>query len=87
MLAKGDGYFIHREKTLLGIGRASGDRLDALISCVPGAGRRVLLALSRAISEELITLEVASANANAVRLYSDLGFVTTDELSRWYRIA
>lgn len=86
MLMKGDGYFVHRGQTLLGIGRASGERMDAVISCAPGAGQQVVLALTHAISEANITLEVASANSKAVRLYEGLGFVPTAELSRWYEI-
>lgn len=86
MLKKGDGYFVHSHGTLLGLGRASGNRLDAVVSCVPGAGERVALALSHAILDEEIILEVASANARAVRLYQRMGFILSAELSRWYEI-
>lgn len=86
LLAKGDGYFVHRGRTLLGIGRASGGRLDAAASCVPGGGRDTVLALCHAVSDPVIELEVASVNEKAVRLYEKLGFLTVGELSCWFRV-
>lgn len=86
MLAHGDGYFIHKEGILLGIGKASGDRIDAVVSCVPGAGSDVVLALNHALSGEEICLDVASSNSPAVALYDRLGFIKTSEISRWYFI-
>lgn len=84
MLTKGDGYFVHKNGTLLGIGKASGDTVEAIVSVCPGAGQDVLIALTHALFCEDITLEVASENARAVRLYDRLGFVKSAELSRWY---
>lgn len=86
MLKNGDGYFVHRGKTLLGIGRASGDTIEWVAAVQPGAGRDVVLALAHALTEETLTLTVASTNRKAVGLYESLGFVTTAELSRWYRL-
>lgn len=86
MIDKGDGYFIHRGETLLGIGRASGDTIDWVASLQPGAGRDVLLALSHAITEETVLLTVASVNIKAVKLYENLGFLKNKELSRWFHI-
>ncbi len=86
MLQKGDGYFVHRDRTLLGIGRASGDTIDAVISVVPGQGETVLLALNHALFGDTVGLEVASANLPAVRLYERLGFIKGKKLSVWYRI-
>lgn len=86
MLQKGDGYFIHRGQTLLGIGRVSGDLIDWVAAVQPGAGADVVLALAHGASEETLKLTVASANERAVRLYERLGFLKTRELSRWYRI-
>ena len=87
MLQKGDGYFIHRGQTLLGIGRVSGDLIDWVAAVQPGAGADVVLALAHGASEETLKLTVASANERAVRLYERLGFLKTRELSRWYRIS
>lgn len=86
MLQKGDGYFIHREGELLGIGRASGDVIDWVASVKPGAGRDVVLALRHAVSEESLHLTVASVNEKAIKLYESLGFIATREISRWHKV-
>lgn len=86
MLEKGDGYFIHSGESLLGIGRARHDRIDWVASLQPGAGADVVKALAHALTEDSVTLTVASANEKAVRLYEGLGFLRTREISRWYRV-
>lgn len=86
MIAKGNGYFIHKNGSLLGIGIASGEMIEVVASVQPGAGREIVLALNHALSGEQITLEVASVNEKAVRLYESLGFIKTAELSKWYKI-
>lgn len=87
MLADGDGYFVHKDGILLGIGKGSGNRIDAVISCVPGAGCAVVLALNHALSGDEICLEVASANTRAIALYERMGFLKTAEISRWYFVS
>ena len=84
MLQKGDGYFVHRNGELLGIGRASAGMLDLVIAAKKGAGFDVACALCHALTEDTVTLTVASENPRAIRLYERLGFVKTAELSRWY---
>lgn len=79
-----DGYFIHRGGKLLGIGKASGDRIHWIASCCPGAGSDVVRALCHTLTGDTVTLEVASANEKAVRLYKELGFISTRALSTWY---
>ena len=86
MLQKGDGYFVHRNGELLGIGRASAEKIDIVIAVKRGAGSEVLCALCHALTGDIVELEVASVNEKAVRLYERLGFLATKELSRWYRI-
>ena len=86
MLEAGDGYFIHRNETLLGIGKASGGRVEAVVSVSPGSGADIMAALAGVLTEDTITLEVASTNEKAIRLYERLGFIRTGERSRWYRI-
>lgn len=86
MLQKGDGYFVHRGETLLGIGRASADRIDWVASVVPGAGADVVKALAHAAVEERICLTVASINRKAVSLYQRLGFLRTKESSTWFQL-
>ena len=86
MVEKGDGYFVHRDGTLLGIGRAYIDRIEMVASVVPGSGEQVMAALCSALGEEQVTLEVSSENHDALRLYRRMGFTVTAELERWYKI-
>lgn len=86
MLQDGDGYFVHRGGELLGIGRASGEEIRAIVSAKPGAGETVLKTLALLLSGDRIVLEVASENIPAVRLYRRLGFEAVCEISRWYQI-
>ena len=71
LLLAGNGYFVHRGDTLLGIGIAAGERIDAVVSVIPGCGGEV---------------EVARTNTRAMRLYEKLGFLPCREVSRWYQI-
>ena len=86
MLRSGEGYFVHRGDQLLGIGRVTGGQIRFLASVQPGAGADVVKALAHAVTEDAVTVEVASANEKAVKLYEHLGFVKNAELSRWYRV-
>lgn len=86
MLNTGDGYFVHKNAELLGLGKASGSRIEAVISLKPGAGTQVVAALNHALTGQTVTLEVASANEKAVRLYEGLGFLKTEELAKWYHV-
>ena len=86
LLKTGDGYFVHRDGELLGIGKAAGDTVDAVISAKPGMGETVLRTLSTVLDSETVCLTVAGVNARAIRLYERLGFVKTAERSRWYRV-
>ena len=86
MLKDGDGYFVHKAGTLLGIGRVKGEEIRFVASLQPGAGEDVVRALSHAITGETALLEVASTNQKALKLYNRLGFSLTTELSRWYKI-
>ncbi len=86
LLQKGDGYFIHKDGKLLGIGKASTDFIDAVIATEPGAGETVVRALASILTEDIVKLWVASTNTRAIRLYERMGFVTVKELSRWYQV-
>ena len=86
MLQDGDGYFIHRGETLLGIGRAAADRIDWVASVTPGAGADIVKALAHAATEDTISLTVASTNQKTVKLYERLGFLRTAEISKWYQL-
>ena len=87
LLAKGGAYFVHKDGTLLGIGIARADRIEAIASAKPGAGETVLLALCSALFSENVVLEVASNNEPAIRLYERLGFLKTEMLRTWYDVA
>jgi len=86
MIADGDGYFVHRDGVLLGIGKAAGNEIDAVVSAVPGMGETVVQALSSVITSETVNLTVTDGNNKAVRLYERMGFVKTEEISVWYRV-
>lgn len=86
MLKRGNGYFVHRDGELLGIGIVSDDRIDCVASVLRGHGREVMSALTHALMCERVTLEVASTNIRAIRLYESMGFIKTAEVSRWYKI-
>lgn len=87
MLKEGDGYFVHKNGELLGIGRASGDRIDWVASVVPGAGRDVVCALAHALWSDTAVLTVASENHKALKLYESLGFIKVKEISRWFVVS
>ena len=86
MLKRGDGYFIHTDGELLGIGMASNDQIECIASVKPGCGSTIVSALVHGLLSERIVLEVASTNSRAIRLYESLGFIKTSEISRWYKI-
>ena len=86
LLVDGDCYFVHRNGELLGIGKASGDTIEAVASIVKGEGREVLLALASVLDGDTVKLVVAKENTSAVLLYEKLGFTMVQEVSRWYKI-
>ena len=87
LLAKGGGYFIHKDGELLGIGIAREDKIEAIAALKQGAGETVLLSLCSALFSENVVLEVASNNVHAIRLYERLGFLKTQELRTWYDVS
>ena len=84
LLNEGNGYFIHRNGTLLGTGIADGEHISWVASVCANAGADVVCALCNALTEESVSLQVASANQKAVALYERLGFITTGVESVWY---
>lgn len=86
LLETGDAYFVYRKDALLGIGKASDCKVDVVISVIPGEGEEIVLALNSALIGDIITVEVSSANLPAVKLYERMGFLVTEELSRWYQV-
>ena len=86
MLYDGDGYFVHRNGELLGIGKMCGKEIAWVASIVSGAGADVVRALCHAISDDTVCLEVAVQNQKAVNLYNRLGFLPTGIVSVWYAL-
>ena len=86
ILASGGAYFVHRDGELLGIGWIRDNMLLAVATVQRGAGERVMHTMMSLMPGQSMTLEVASTNERAIRLYEKLGFVITREISRWYRV-
>lgn len=86
ILESGGAYFVHRNGELLGIGWMEEETLLAVASARAGAGERVMNSLMSLVEGAQVTLEVASTNHRAIRLYERLGFLKTKERSRWYQI-
>jgi len=86
IISAGSAYYVHKDGEMLGIGIASGEKIDAIIATQKGCGYDVLCALCGALSEDVVEVEVASVNAAAVRLYERAGFVKTKEISVWHKI-
>lgn len=78
-------YFIHEDGNLLGIGWMEDTKLLA-IAAERGRGETVLNTLLSLVEGATVTLEVASDNQRAIRLYEKMGFVKTRELTRWYEV-
>lgn len=86
ILESGGAYFVHHEGELLGIGWLEDTKLLAVAAVKPGAGERVMHTLMSLVEGADMTLEVASTNEKAIRLYEKLGFLKTKEISKWYRV-
>lgn len=87
ILASSGAYFVHDNGVLLGIGWMEDNKLLSIASVKPGTGRRIASTLFSICNSESITLEVASTNIRAIRLYENLGFIPVREISRWYRVS
>ena len=86
ILESGGAYFVHDCGKLLGIGWLEGNKVLAVASVETGMGETVMRSLCSVINDDAVTLEVASTNLRAIRLYEKLGLVKTGEISRWYRV-
>lgn len=86
LLKSGDGYFVHKDGELIGIGKASNGMIHALASVKPGMGESVVRALAEVLQEDTVCLMVAEQNTKAMRLYQRMGFVTLGLVSQWYQI-
>ena len=85
-ILSGGAYFVHDSGELLGIGWMKGSELSCIAAVKPGAGERVLKTLLSLADSDRVTLEVASTNVRARRLYEKMGFLQTGEARNWYTI-
>ena len=86
IVQSGGAYFVHANGELLGIGWLDDTELLAVAAVVPGAGKTVMNTIMSLVEGAQMTLEVASTNEKAIHLYEKLGFLKTEEISRWYKI-
>jgi GNAT superfamily N-acetyltransferase len=82
----GGAYFVHEDGELLGIGWMKGSELLCIASVKPGAGERVTKTLLTLADSDRVTLDVASTNRRAIRLYERMGFVPVAQKAKWYQI-
>ena len=86
IVQSGGAYFVHHNGELLGLGWMEDTKLLMIAAAKPGAGERVMHTLMSLVEEADMTIEVASTNDRAIRLYEKLGFLKTRELFRWYSV-
>lgn len=86
ILESGGAYFVHDSGELLGLGWVQDTELKTVAAVKQGAGEWVMHTLMSLIEGAQMTLEVASTNHRAIRLYEKLGFLKTAEITRWYRV-
>ena len=82
----GGAYFVHDAGELLGIGWVKESELLCVAAVKPGAGERVTRTLLTLADSDRVTLDVASTNHRALRLYERMGFTVLGERSGWYQI-
>ena len=87
ILQSGGAYFVHHEGELLGAGWLEDTRLLLVAAAKPGAGERVMHTLMSLVEGARITIEVASTNTRALRLYEKLGFLTVRNVLQWYDVS
>ena len=80
-------FYVYENGTMLGIGIVSEGGIDAIVSLVRGRGIDVMLALCTAVSSAVISVEVASNNIPAIKLYQKLGFIRKEIISKWYCVS
>ena len=86
ILASGGAYFAHRDGELLGIGWMEGSEVRCIAAVKRGAGGHVLRTLMTVADSDRVTLEVASTNHRAIRLYEKLGFFPCGEGKSWHTV-
>lgn len=86
IVSSGGAYFVHESGELLGIGWLEATALLAVASVKPGAGEKVMHSLMSLVEGAVMSLEAASTNGRAIKLYEKLGFLPIASVSRWYDV-
>ena len=86
LCSSGEGYYIHRDGKLLGIGRIAGNCIRVIASVQKGSGEILLATLAELSADPTIIVEVSVDNTPAMNLYRKMGFVETTEIARWYKV-
>ena len=86
IVESGGAYFVHEDGALLGIGWLEDTVLLAVASVRPGAGEKVMHTLMSLVEGSDMSLEVASTNTRARKLYEKLGFLAVSSVSKWYDV-
>jgi RimJ/RimL family protein N-acetyltransferase len=86
IMGSGGAYFVHDCGDLLGIFWLQDMKLLAIAATRRGSGERIMHTMMSLVDGEQISLDVASTNEKAIRLYEKMGFVATAQLKRWYRV-
>lgn len=86
-LLRNNCFYVYENGTMLGIGMVSDKGIDAIVSLVRGRGMDVMLALCTAVRCAVVSVEVASNNIPAIKLYQKLGFTRKETISKWYCVS
>ena len=84
IVQSGGAYFVHDCGELLGIFWLRDAKLLAVAAVQKGAGVRIMHTMLSLLDGEPLSLEVASTNTKAIRLYEKMGLIATEQLKRWY---
>ena len=82
----GEGYYIHKDGKLLGIGRIAGNCIRVIVSAQKGSGEIILATLAELTEDPSIVVEVSADNIPAMKLYRKMGFIKTSEIARWHKV-
>lgn len=86
ILKSGGAYFVHNKGELLGIGWVQENKLLAVASVQRGAGEKIMHTLMSLVDDEVMTLDVASTNHRALRLYEKMGFIVAGHGTVWHNV-
>jgi hypothetical protein len=80
------GFLWMEGGTPIGIGELRNGEIGTVGVTRPGTGGTLVRALAGKLSSEVVSVQTASTNERAIRLYEKLGFRLDEVLSDWYLI-